>query len=163
MAYEWYVAKTKPNVERKAKEWLEDQSFACYLPWLLIRKAHYGSMISIREPLFRGYLFVSLDLDEDGWKCVNSTRYVMGLLPRPDFPLAISTSEVEGLRLEEQAGHFRAGDVFPGDRVRVFRGFLADQVLECIASQGDRIKALWACFGAPRVVDVPTADVTVLR
>jgi transcriptional antiterminator RfaH len=166
MAFEWYVAKTKPNAERAAARELNNQLFASYLPWLTVRTAHNGAMVTRREPLFRGYIFIALDLDDDPeerWKKVNSTRAVTTLLPRSDSPLPISTDEVDGLRQAELAGHFRAGDVVPGDRVKVFRGSLAEQVLECIESHGNRIRCLWSCFGALRVVEVPLANVTVLR
>lgn len=164
MAFAWYVAQTKPNAERIAVRRLNEQSFTTYLPLLTSRHAKNGRVTERKTPLFRGYLFISLDLLDDYWKRVNSTYAVLALLPRSDNPVSIAGRHVESLRTAELNGYFRAGAILPGDRVQVFRGTLAGQVLECIdGGGGSRIKCLWSCLGAMRVVSVPIVDVTVMR
>lgn len=119
------------------------------------------------EPLFRSYIFVQLDVDDDpgeNWKRVNSTRAVQSLLPHSDRPEALPSIEIENLRRAEQNGEFTVPRLIdPGASVRVFRGTLVDQVLEALGSDKDTVKALWDCFGRKTVVSVPLDDVTVLR
>lgn len=159
MTYAWYVAQTKPNMEQQVVRRLDDQDFTTYCPFLTVRRG-----IHIRqEPLFRSYVFISLELDEERWKDVTSTKAITHLLPRSDAPLAVSTMDVEMLKKAEIAGFFRSGRIAPGDRVKVFRGKLAGQVLECIESGEDRLRALWSCMNRSVVVDLATADVSVER
>jgi len=163
MALSWYVAQTKPQSEAIADKELANQAFTTYLPRVTVRRKVVGRMSEVLEPLFRGYIFVALDLAADHWKAVNSTRGVLALLPRPAEPQSIAASEIDGLKELEGQGLFKTGAVKPGEKVRVWRGSLADHVLECIEDRGARIRCLWACFGAPRVVDVALSDVTVSR
>lgn len=164
MAVAWYVAQTKPNAERQATRRLKAQAFAVYVPMLRNRTASRGTVREQSTPLFPGYVFVRLDLDdpEGHWKAVNSTRAVLTLLPTSERPAAVRAEDVEGLQQAEAQGVFRRGIVAPGERVKVFRGNLANQVLECVANEGERLRCLWYCLGAHRVVSVPAANVLVL-
>ena len=157
----WYVVQTKPNVEALVQRELESQLIPSYLPRERIRKRHVGRTVEAMEPLFRGYLFVAFDVHAERWKQINTTKGVLTILPRPTCPIPIRADEVAGLRDAEAQGVFRRGEVKPGENVRVYRGFLANQILKCVGSHGERVKLLWLCFGAPRVVEVRLADVTV--
>lgn len=70
---EWYLLKTKPRQEFRAKEHLENQSLTSYLP-VLTRKDDR------REPLFPGYIFIATDADPASMGAVRSTRGVMGFV-----------------------------------------------------------------------------------
>jgi len=157
----WYVVQTKPNLEARVQRELENQLIPSYLPRERVRKRHVGRMVEAMEPLFRGYLFVAFDVNTERWKQINTTKGVLSILPRPSRPVAIGSDEVAGLRDAEEQGIFRRGEVRPGESVRVYRGFLANQILQCVESHGERVKLLWNCLGAPRVVEVRLADVTV--
>jgi len=163
MPADWYVCQTKPNSERQVRRRFEDQGFLAYLPLLSARRAINGRILERKAPLFPGYVFVTLDTDDDEWKPATATKGVLTLLPSSERPRAISARDVEAIRSAESAGLFRSGVVRPGERVRMFRGTLVDQVLECIESKGDRLKLLWNCLGAPRVVYARISDVTVLQ
>lgn len=69
----WYLLKTKPRQEFRAKEHLENQSLTIYLP-ILTRKNKR------EEPLFPGYIFLSTDSGPSGLGAVRSTRGVMGFV-----------------------------------------------------------------------------------
>lgn len=162
MALGWCVAQTKPNAERQVRRRLRDQLFAAYLPLLTVRRAVLGRMVERQVPLFPGYLFVEIDLDAERWKAVTNTRGMLALLPTSERPISVTPQVIDDLRTAEYGGLFKRGVVRPGERVRVFRGTLVDQVLECIETNGDRLKLLWVCLGAPRVVYARISDVTVL-
>jgi len=166
MSLQWYVAQTKPNSEYQAQRRLRRQGFITYLPLNTIRRAVRGRAVDRREPLFHGYLFVLMEIDDpedEHWKSVNGTRAVMGLLPSSAAPQRIDRTEIEEMHYAEHEGYFRSGTVEPGDRLMVFKGHLVGQVLECISSGKDRVTALWDCISSRVVVDVPLLDVTVLR
>jgi transcriptional antiterminator RfaH len=164
MPHEWFVARTKPLLEAIAEERLQNQGFTTYLPLLTSRVPHRGRVIERRAPLFRSYLFVKLDLSESGgetWRMVNSTRAVQSLLPRPEAPKSIAAGEIERLAEFELEGYFRKGMILPGDRIRVYRGTLAGQVLTCIERRRDCVVALWACLNSETRVILRAADVGV--
>lgn len=166
MAIEWYCAQTYPLREMAARRRLRDQEFDVYLPLETVRRPISGRVVDQQKPLFPGYLFVQLDLDDDPeqrWKGVSYTKAIMSLLPSSERPEIIQRSQIERLADFEKQGFFKRGTVRPGERVRVWRGMLADQVLECIESHDDRIRCLWNCFGAPRVVNLRISEVTVLH
>lgn len=166
MALAWYVVQSKPNSEREALRRLRNQLFSCYLPILTVRKYIRGQMRERFEPLFRGYLFIKLeiaDVDDNAWKAVGSTKGVLTMLPSCEHPEAVRANEVQDLMDAQAHGYFKLGAVLPGEKLKMFRGSLVNQVLECIKAEGDRITCLWSCFGAERVVHVSLADVTVLR
>lgn len=161
----WFAIHVKPNAERAAWRRLRDQCFEVYLPLLTVRRAHNGCMRERRLPLFPGYVLLLLDIDgaDERWKSIGNTRGVISLLPTTENPMPIARGQVFDLLRKENRGLFRIGDVRAGDDVQVFRGTLADQVLRVLESKGDRVRCLWHCLGAQRVVDLRVADVQVLR
>jgi transcriptional antiterminator RfaH len=165
LTFRWYVASTKPNSEAKAQRELDRQGFHSYVPRNRVRQVCRGRVADVSEPLFRGYVFIALELDaeSDKWKSVNSTRAVMTLLPSGDRPLPVLDADVDALKRAESSGYFRSGMVVPGEQLRVFRGTLVGKVLECISSSAERVQALWDCFGQRVVVSVELQDVLVMR
>ena len=170
MAFRWYVAQTKPCAETAACRRLADQEFATYLPLMTLRVTRWRGKTEIeREPLFPGYIFVSLDLLDDErerWKAVNSTRAVQNLLPTSDSPIPIRPGEVEGLRDAEAMGQFVYPRQFPpGTRLRIEIGALAGAVIECLQTNDQQgiVRALWDCLGAKRVISVPLNAIRAIR
>jgi transcriptional antiterminator RfaH len=166
MAANWYCARTKPLLEALAEERLKNQGFQTYLPLLTSREPRRGRMIEQRAPLFRSYLFVKLDLEGDAgesWRQVNSTRAVHSLLPRAEDPRPIAQREIERLAEFELEGYFRCGVIVPGQKIRVWRGSLAGQVLTCIERRRDCVVALWACLNSETRVILQASDVEVYR
>ena len=80
MTKRWYVVQSKPKHELTAVQRLEDQSFTCYLPQLVITKKTRGRVVQLIEPLFPSYLFVNFNIDADRWRAISGTRGVVKLL-----------------------------------------------------------------------------------
>lgn len=79
----WYVAVIMPGNEGIAIEHLVRQGFEIYIPMMVNRQVNdHGKWADVRRYRFRGYGFVSLDLDQDQWRSVNGTRGVRYLLPQ---------------------------------------------------------------------------------
>ena len=64
----WYLIKTKPRQEKKAKQNLENQGYATFCP---ITKINNKLVI-----LFPGYLFTQLNDKTQNWSPINSTKGV---------------------------------------------------------------------------------------
>ena len=164
LCFLWYVAQTYPLREEAAQRRLNRQFFATHLPLRTTRSARRGQIVERRSPCFPGYLFVLLDVSgaDERWKQVNSTRAVMHLLPSSERPIAIKTEEVLSLHEAELDGALVSGMVTPGSRLRVYRGALANQVVQCIDCVDGMVSALLSCFGRETRVSIPVGNVTVL-
>ncbi len=164
LSFSWYVAQTYPNAENAARRRLGRQFFATHLPIRTVRVARRGEIVEHHGPCFPGYLFILLNISrgEDKWKASTCTRSVLRLLPSSESPIAIPSDYVLGLHEAELDGALVAGVVKPGSRLRVYRGALANRVVECIDSVDGMVRALMDCFGRQTIVRIPVQNVTVL-
>jgi len=105
-----------------------------------------------------------LDVGGEAWKSAIYTRGVLRLLPVSDNPIAVRTDEVLKLHQAELDGALLSGSVTAGSRLRVYRGALAHQVVECLAVDDERgiVRALWEALGRRVECSVPLDAVTVL-
>lgn len=163
--FRWYVCQTHPNCEGAAERRLNRQLFATHLPRRTTRVPRRGRIMERAGPCFPGYLFVLLDIAGEAWKAATNTRGVLRLLPISERPLPVETTEALELHQAELDGALVSGIVTPGSRLRVYRGALARQVIECLAVDDEKglVKALWDCFGRRVETVVPLDAVTVLR
>ena len=76
----WYVVRAKARQELVARDNLERQEFATYLPTIRLAKRRAGRWTSVVEPLFPGYLFVEVDVTVQSTAPIASTRGALGLV-----------------------------------------------------------------------------------
>lgn len=76
----WYVVATKSRGEEVAKFNLERQGYTVFLPTIGLKKRRRGHWIPVTEPLFPGYLFISLIFGDDDPAPIRSTVGCIGLL-----------------------------------------------------------------------------------
>ena len=76
----WYAVATKARDESVARANLERQSYQVFLPTISLKKRRRGRWMSVTEPLFPGYLFVSLLLGADDPAPIRSTLGCIGLV-----------------------------------------------------------------------------------
>ncbi|MEA3027595.1 MAG: transcriptional antiterminator RfaH [Alphaproteobacteria bacterium] len=122
----WYVVQTHPNSELKASAHLIRQGYEIYLPRYLRRRRHARRIETVAAPLFPRYLFVTIDMSVQQWRCIQSTFGVSRLVCNGDEPAAVPNGVVESL----QGHHDEKGFVrlkmpprfAPGDKIRVLDG-----------------------------------------
>lgn len=160
----WYVAQTRPRQEAVAELNLQRQDFTCYLPRFTRRKRVRGHWQSVTEPLFPGYIFVHLDLNQGHIAPVFSTkgiktlvRFGMHYLPFPD-------AGIDYLRQQEALQATAGESALPfreGDAVQILEGPLAGlkAVYQCTRGQ-DRVLVLIHILGADKRVEVPADSVS---
>ena len=119
----WYVVQTQANAERKAAHYLERQGFHTYLPRYLKRRRHARKAETVPAPLFPRYLFVSIDMQKQRWRSINSTIGVSRLVCNGDNPSAVPLSVIAKLRERQQADGYIGLDQRPdfssGDKVHI--------------------------------------------
>lgn len=105
-----YVVVTAPNADYRVRDELARLGHDVWLPECVHRrKVRRGAVVSLKGPLFPGYLFVSLDAGMLG--DVEAVRGVAGLLPVGRQPLPVSEESIAWLR-----------EAYAGARLLIFEG-----------------------------------------
>lgn len=125
----WFVAQTKARSEEQARVNLERQGFCAYLPRYRRERRHARRRDVVRAPLFPGYIFVRLDLDESPWRSINGTFGVDHLICHGERPAAVPDGIVEQIAARENDDGLiplHARPFQKGDALRIVSGALAD-------------------------------------
>ncbi|NTZ43837.1 transcription/translation regulatory transformer protein RfaH [Altererythrobacter sp. SALINAS58] len=119
----WYAAQTQPRKERLALTHLGRQSFTAQCPFVRRPRRVGGRVQNALEPLFPGYVFVSLDCEQERWRSVDGTIGIRRLVAFGSRPAPLADGFIEQLsRLGDDAELSFAADLQQGDRVRVIGG-----------------------------------------
>lgn len=119
---EWYVIATKAREERKAKANLERQGYTTFFPTISLKKRRRGRWVTAVEPLFPGYLFVSLLLGADNPTPIRSTAGCVGLVRFGQVHVPVPSGLIAALR-KGLVGAAEASLPFQrGDTVRLASG-----------------------------------------
>jgi transcriptional antiterminator RfaH len=128
----WYVAQTRPRAEALAVSHLNRQGFPTFMPRYLKRTRHARRVKMVPRPLFPSYLFVSVDMENQRWRSIQSTFGVSRLVCNGESPAAIDGRIIESLKQRqnelgfvqfEQRQRFQ-----PGEKVRVLDGAFTDSL-----------------------------------
>lgn len=118
----WYVARTKPRRELQTSVVLDNRGLDTYFPLVTSRRLRRVSRKP--EPLFPGYLFVSLDATSSEWIEARSAPGIVYFLGAGDAPTAVPETLIAEIRRrvaqQEVLAHEPA--FHPGDRVVITEG-----------------------------------------
>ena len=157
---QWYVVQCKPREERRALENLERQGFSCYLPMLAVEKLRHGSVRPIPEPLFPGYLFISLDELTGNWYPIRSTRGVIQLVRVREYPIPMPDRVIEGICARLASHTPRIPYLKPGERVRITEGPFSEVEAIFIANDGqERVVLLMNILNHEQRMSFPAGTV----
>lgn len=128
---DWYLAQLRPNQFDRARRNLVRQGFDCFMPFRPAAR-RTGRKIQTRlEPLFPGYLFLSLGPDRE-WRSVNGTYGVVRLVTRASgAPQPVPEETMSDLfaRTGDDGTLVPLDDLAAGETVRMtagpFAGFTA--------------------------------------
>lgn len=161
----WYVLYTKPRSEQIAKAHLERQSFSAYLPLVASPKRVKGKLTTVVEPYFPRYLFVSLDIDQDNWAPIRSTRGVCDLVKFEGRPKDVPAQLIQALKDNEdceQLQNISQAEWKAGDRVDIEQGPFAGYSCIFQASRSaDRVAVLIDIVGKPTRATLPNQDLQI--
>ena len=101
---DWYVVQTKSRQEHRALLNLENQGYPCYLPLKTRKKLHQNVSRVEQEPLFKNYLFISLDKSSSGksWAPIRSTYGVSRIVSFGPEPLKVQPDLIEIIKTFEK-------------------------------------------------------------
>lgn len=122
----WYLAQVKPNSLARAQVNLERQGFECCVPRERRSVRRSGKFVTAEQPVFPGYIFVTLDPGASNWRAINSTFGVARIVSFGGQPAALP----DGLVQEIVARYAQEGDAPPpfgiGDEVILREGPFVD-------------------------------------
>ncbi len=128
--FDWYFVQFKRNSHRLAERNLNRQGFKTFLP-LQDLTITYGSKFLTRlKPLFPGYMFVKIDLENAPWHKINSTLGVSRLICHDGVPKSIPSEVIAGLmsRCDNLGKLLPPTALERGDSVTIMSGALANFV-----------------------------------
>ncbi len=117
----WYALQHKPAQGDRALAHLQNQGIACFYPKVSVEKFRAGKRVKSREPLFPGYLFVSLEQTDPMWAKLRSTRGVIRIVGFGNRPVPIPDEILEHIKTSLNAVEEKGG-IRPGDPVELQEG-----------------------------------------
>jgi transcription antitermination factor NusG len=120
--HHWYALYTRPRFEKKVDSMLRKKGLESYLPLHTVFRRWSDRWKKIEEPLFSGYVFVRIPLEER-----ISAVQTVGVVRMVSFtgtPSPIPDEEINAIKkVLNQAVPFEASDYLPiGQMVEVMRG-----------------------------------------
>ena len=144
----WYVVATKSRSEGVAKLNLERQGYCSLLPTINLKKRRRGQWTLVKEPLFPGYLFVSLALGTDDPAPIRSTAGCVGLVRFGHTYTPVPNELVAGLEAAAANDDPTLVPFQSGDAVRLMSGpFAGLEVVYNMAKGADRAQVLLEVLG----------------
>jgi len=162
---QWYAMRVKPHKERFVRQQLEEQGAAVFFPAVRVKPVNPRAA-KIR-PYFPGYLFVQVDIEQEGVDVFRWLPGVQGLVMFGGVPAAVPETLIAGLRerlqqIEAAGGLGRRPSFKPGERVRIVAGPLAgyEAIFDAQLSGEERVQVLLAFLSAqPQRVKLDMEDI----
>jgi transcription elongation factor/antiterminator RfaH len=123
----WYVIQAQTRKEAEVEMALQREGIEIFLPMVTISSRRRDRKVTLRGPLFPGYLFINDRLDTKIFHKVVKTQYVFRLLGYGKRPTPISDAEVEAIKtiVSSPRAYYPWRFLEKGQKVRVIDGPLA--------------------------------------
>lgn len=153
----WYVIQTKPKKEEAATSYLTTKGVDIFGPKIEAHSLRAGKMVRELKPLFPGYLFGKLNLEQD-YSLVRWGRGVRKILGFGGYSIPVSEEVIEIIKnrvdsngVVRKKAHFK-----PNDLVRIKSGPLKDLVgiFDRWVSEGERVRILMNLIGYQPAIEM---------
>ncbi len=154
----WYLIKTKPRQEKKAKQNLENQDYRVFCP-----KVKINNRLVV---LFPGYLFVQLNDKTQNWSPINSTKGVSYFVKFGLNFAKVPNSVIEFIKTNQHNTADKLCNLNkfkPGDKVQISDGAFKNwaAIFKCYKSD-ERIILLMNLLGSEQSLSFKKESVTTL-
>ena len=157
----WYVVATKVRDEAVAKANLKRQDYQVFLPTISLKKRRRGRWTPVTEPLFPGYLFVSLVLGADDPAPIRSTVGCIGLVRFGQTHTPVPSSLIAALQGASEDVLDTPLPFNQGDKVRLIDGpFAGLEAVFDMPRGGDRAQVLLELLGKTQRLTVGQDDLS---
>ena len=153
----WYVVATKSRDEEIAKFNLERQGYLVFLPTISLKKRRRGHWTPVTEPLFPGYLFISLIFGDDDPAPIRSTVGCVGLVRFGQTYTPVPSKLITTLKVAADTGSAAPAPFQSGDAVRLMSGpFVGLEAIYDMAKGEERAQVLLEMLGRVQRLTVET-------
>ena len=157
----WYAVATKARDEAVAKANLERQDYQVFLPTISLKKRRRGRWMPVTEPLFPGYLFVSLVLGADDPAPIRSTLGCIGLVRFGQTHTPVPSSLIAAVQGTSEGALDKPLPFNQGDKVRVIAGpFAGIETVFDMPRGEDRAQVLLELLGKVQRLTVGLDDLS---
>ena len=157
----WYAVATKARDEAVAKANLERQDYQVFLPTTSLKKRRLGRWTRVTEPLFPGYLFVSLVLGADDPAPIRSTVGCIGLVRFGQTHTPVPSSLIAALQGASEDVLDTPLPFNQGDKVRLIDGpFAGLEAVFDMPRGEDRAQVLLELLGKTQRLTVGQDDLS---
>jgi transcription antitermination factor NusG len=160
----WYAVYTKPRWEKKVHALLTEKKIQSYCPLNKVRKKWSDRMKTVEEPLFKSYVFVRVNEEEQ--TRVRMTAGVMNFVYWQGKPAIIPAREIETIRkfLNEYENVIAEPIKLKEDgRVVINRGLFMDHEARIIKIEGNRVKVVIESIGYSLIASVDKKNLSTLN
>jgi len=149
MPAKWYVLRTKPHKERAVfRMLLQEDDLDVYFPAIEVEPVNPRA--SKIRPYFPGYMFVNIDLQQQGKNALRWAPGTRGLVRFGNQPAPVSENFIHELKERlakiQEEGEQPQDEFQKGDRVRIVEGPLAgyEAIFDTRLSGKERVQLLLA-------------------
>lgn len=120
----WYVLHTRSRFESVVHDALSRKSLEAFLPRIRVSSKRRDRRLTLRTPLFPGYVFVKTDLNPNEHLDILKTAGAVRLIGNRSGPIHVPDAAVDSLKIMVAGDHsVTTGHRFrKGDRIIVVRG-----------------------------------------
>jgi transcription antitermination factor NusG len=125
---QWYALYVRSRYEKKVHQLLVEQDIASFLPLVETWKQWSDRKKKVSEPLFRGYVFVNIDIRKEHITVLD-TEGVVKFIGIGKIPSVIFQRDIDWLKTltrEPDAIHQRVNVLPAGQKVKVLAGPFKD-------------------------------------
>jgi len=154
----WYLASTKPRLEKVALYNLEQQAFEVYLPLYKQYKKTANGPVEMFEPMFPRYIFFRPQSQNQSISVVRSTKGIHNLVRFGFEPASLDDELLDRIRqvehLRNNASLLEISQLKPGQTVLFKHSALSglEGIVQKVSSK--RVAVLLQIMGHPTLVQV---------
>jgi transcription antitermination factor NusG len=141
LTFHWYAIYTKPRWEKKVHSLLTEKKIESYCPLNKVRKKWSDRIKTVEEPLFRSYVFIRVN-DEEQTK-VRLTSGVVNFVYWQGKPAIIPAKEIDTIRKflnEYENVMIEPIQLKEDGKVTIRQGLFMDHEAKILKIEGNRVK-----------------------
>ena len=159
----WYAVYTKPRWEKKVYNLFHERGIEAYCPLNKVRKRWSDRMKWVEEPLFKSYVFVRLNDEEQ-----TSARMVSGVVNFVYWlkkPAVVKDREIEIIRKflsEYEDVTLEPVDLKEYSRIRIRKGVFMDREGRIMKVMNNKVRVIIESIGYSLVAVIDKSNVSTV-
>jgi transcriptional antiterminator RfaH len=150
MLKEWFILQYKSNSHYKAVRNLNQQGYTTFLPLNNFTSRKNSRFVRVSQPLFPGYMFISLGKNDTLWSKINNTYGVSRLITFNSILKPVPINFITNLmnRCDNSGKLISSKQLKKGDQIKILNGPFTNFIATVETLEADqRISVLMDLMG----------------